>query len=197
MQLASVNPTAPFVPVSPLPAKAGDAPKLVDVPFGQEPKTGSHLVSVRYKGHDTHGDAHQLTVRDTADGGTGEYWYQVSGSFDDAVRAARDFALAEGETENPAAGEFARSSVAVLDAGNGVWQLQRMMYLDGMGDGMDPIISMPIDAAVTKEGSSVSVPFGDDPAFGFTKADSVSVRFDDPRVKALVGVDSIAVPAQG
>jgi hypothetical protein len=194
MQLSHVNPTAPFVVPSPLPAKTGEAPKLVDVPFGQEPKVDGSLVSVRYTGHDSHGDLHRLTASDTPGGAPGSYWMQVSGSFDDAVRAARDFAIEEGDTEDPANGSFARSSVALLDAGKGVWQLQRMMYTDGMDDGMDPIISMPIDTAVTKQGSQVSVPFGDSEAFGFTKADRIDVRFNDPRVKALVGVDSIALP---
>jgi hypothetical protein len=194
MQLANVKPTAPFVSVTALPGTTGEAPKLVDVPFGKEPKTSGSLVSVRYTGRDTHGTTHQLTVSDTPGGAPGCYWMQVTGSFDDAVHAARGFAIEEGDVEDPAAVTFARSSVAVLDAGKGVWDLQRVMFTDGMGDGMDPIVSMPIEEVVRASKSQVSVPYGDNSGWGFDKPDLVKVRFNDPRVKALVGVDAIALP---
>jgi hypothetical protein len=192
MQLTSLAPKLPFAPVTGLPSKAGPAPAVVEVPWQHEPSTDGPLATVRYFGNDTHGDPHQLTVKGYGDAG-GEWWVQLTGTLDDAVRAARDFAVVEGFDDLPEQGEYGRTSVAVLDAGKGVWQLHRLMYRDGMGDGMDAQISMPIDTAVTKAGSHVSVPFGNDPAFGFQQADRVEVRFDDPRVKAVVGVDSVAL----
>src|SRR5690606_7859007 len=98
-----------------------------------------------------------------------------------------------GFDDDPAKGLFARSSVAVLDAGRGVWNLIPIKYTEGLGDGMDAIISIPIDAEVTASGSEVSVPFGANGGRGFDSPDKVQVRFDDPRVAALVGVSSIAV----
>jgi hypothetical protein len=194
MQLANVKPTAPFVSVSQVFDKIGTPPPLVDVPYGKEPAVKGSLVSVRYRGRDTHGTPHQLTVSDTPGGAPGCYWMQVKGSFDDAVRAARAFAIEEGDVEDPAAVTFARSSVAILAHGVGRWDLQRMMFTDGMDDGMDPIISMPIEDRVRASKSQVSVPYGDNGGWGFDKPDTVTVRFNDPRVKALVGVDAIALP---
>jgi hypothetical protein len=68
------------------------------------------------------------------------------------------------------------------------------MFTDGMDDGMDPIISMPIEDRVRASKSQVGVPYGVNGGWGVVKPDTVTVRFNDPRVKALVGVDAIALP---
>jgi hypothetical protein len=109
------------------------------------------------------------------------------------VRAARDLAVVDGYEDVPATGNFARTSVAILDAGNGVWNLARMKYTEGFGDGMDAIISMPIDKVVGESTSDVSIPYGFMNGVDFDHPDKVRVRFDDGRVAALVGVDSIAI----
>lgn len=194
MQLAPRDPRLPFVPVTPLGPKVGPSPELEYVPSGEEPANDSGLVSVRYHGveSDRHGDVStRFTVRND-NANAGEYWQQLTGSFDDAVNAARGLAVVEGFEDNPAQGAYARTSVAILDAGNGVYQLLPMKYPDGMGDGMDPIISMPIDA-VPASSSSVSVPYGRYGKRVFDTPTRIEVRFDDPRVMALVGVDSIAL----
>jgi hypothetical protein len=195
MQLAPANPSLPFIAVTSLPKATGAAPKLETVDWQQRPDNEKGLVSIRYKGTDNtkYHDAHQLTVRNNPQF-TGEDWYQVTGSFDDAVRAARDLAKIDGYEDNPATGHFARTSVAIIDAGKDAWQMLRLQFPDGMGDGMDAIISMPIDAAVGESTSDVSIPYGYMNRADFERPDKgVSVRFDDPRVKAVVGVDSIAI----
>ena len=83
------------------------------------------------------------------------------------------------------------TSVAVLEAADG-WRLLPVAYSEGMGDGMDAIISMPIDR-VGASVSDVSVPYDYNHGHGFDIPSRVQVRFDDPRVVALVGVDSIAI----
>lgn len=191
MQLARRDPSLPFITVAALPKSQGAAPKLTDVPYGKEPANDAGLVSVRYRGVDVHGARAQQTVRNDPTS-TGEYWQQLSGSLEDAISAARELAVIDGFTDEPAEGIYGRTSVAVLDAGKGVFQLLRMQFPDGMGDGMDPIISMPIDL-VPASGSEVSVPYGAAEHHDFDRPDRVEVRFDDPRVKALVGVDSIAL----
>jgi hypothetical protein len=57
---------------------------------------------------------------------------------------------------------------------------------------MDALISMPIDL-VPASGSEVSVPYGAQGQRSFDTPDKVMVRFDDERVAALVGVDSVAL----
>ncbi|MCW2922858.1 MAG: hypothetical protein JWM98_262 [Thermoleophilia bacterium] len=188
MQLAPRNPALPFVVATPLPAATGSAPKLVDIDWKHQPDADAGLVTVRYQGTDPAGRTSQFSVRNHPTS-TGESWYGVKGTLRDAVRAARDLAVTDGNTEAP--GNFARTSVAVMSANDGSFLLERMMYPDGMGDGMDPIISMPIDHVPASQ-SDVSVPYGDLGKRPFDVPSKVSVRFDDPRVIALVGVDSIA-----
>lgn len=193
MQLAPVNPSLKFVRVQPLPAKAGAAPKLETVPWQQRPADEEGLVSIRYRGTDSHEVDHQVTVRNNPFA-TGEDWYQVTGSFDDAVRAARELALIDGYEDEPARGNYARTSVAVLDAGKGVWQMLRLQFPDSVDDDMPAVISMPIDPAVAESTSQVSIPYGYGRGADFDRPNKgVSVRFDDPRVAAVVGVDSIAL----
>jgi hypothetical protein len=192
MQLAPVNPSAKFVTPQPLPAVTGPTPTITPVPWQETPADENGLVSVRYFGTTADGDRRQLTVRNQHDFAS-EQWSSVSGSLTDAVRAARSLAVVEGFSDDGAAGVFGRSSVAVLEAGKGVWSLIPIKYTEGLGDGMDAVISIPIDTAVTATGSEVSVPFGAHGEDGFDKADKVQVRFDDPRVAALVGVDSVAI----
>ena len=188
MQLAPVNPTATFVKVQPLPTQSGTAPTPQLVDWKDVPANDSGLVTVRYRGVDEHGGARVVTVRNTTDF-TGAEWYSVQGSFDDAVSAARTLAVREGDVEQP--GHYARTSVAVLEAADG-WRLLPVAYSEGMGDGMDAIISMPIDRVGASE-SDVSVPYDANHGHGFDIPSQVQVRFDDPRVAALVGVDSIAL----
>ncbi|MCB0877734.1 MAG: hypothetical protein KDC46_01970 [Thermoleophilia bacterium] len=195
MNLARPATTAPFVKAQPLPAATGPAPDAPMLDWKDEPADTDGLVTVRYHGHevDKHGSfATRFSVRND----TREPWYRVTGSLDDAVQAARKLAVSEGDTEDPAAGRFARTSVAVLGAGQGVWHLSQLHYYEGMGDGMDAIISMPIDR-VPESGSQVSVPYGAYGARGFDTPDKVMVRFDDPRVAAVVGVDSVAFAPKG
>ena len=192
MQLAPVNPSAKFVTVQPLPAATGPVPTITPMPWDQTPENESGLVSVRYFGTTSDGDKRRFTVRNDHEF-VSEEWSQVTGSFDDAVAAARTLAVVEGFTDNGAAGVFGRTSVAVLEAEQGTWNLMPIKFTEGMGDGMDAVISIPIDPAVTATGSEVSVPFGAYGEDGFDKADKVQVRFDDARVAALVGVDSIAI----
>ena len=193
MQLAPVNPSAKFVTVKPLPAATGPAPTITPIPWNEpSPDNESGLVSVKYFGTTSDGDKRQFTVRNDHEFAS-EQWSEVKGSFDDAVRAARTLAVVEGFTDDGAKGVFGRSSVAVLEAKQGTWNLIPIKYTEGLGDGMDAVISIPIDPAVTASGSEVSVPFGAFGEDGFDKADKVQVRFDDARVAALVGVDSIAV----
>lgn len=189
MQLAPRDPSLPFVTVTALPTKAGAAPKLTELRTHVPNDDG--LVSVRYIGHDKRG-AIQRTVRNHPEFAS-EPWYQVTGPFDSAVRAARELAVVEGFDDFPSAGKFARTSVAILDAGEGVWNLARMKYTEGFGDGMDAIISMPIDKVVGESTSEVSIPYGFMNGVDFDTPDTVRVRFDDARVAALVGVDSIAL----
>lgn len=188
MQLAPVNPTATFVKVQPLPTRSGTAPTPQLVDWKDVPADDSGLVTVRYRGVDDHGGARQVTVRNTTDF-TGAEWFSVQGSFDDAVSAARTLAVREGHVEEPF--RFARTSVAVLEAADG-WRLLPVAYSEGMGDGMDAIISMPIDR-VGASVSDVSVPYDYNHGHGFDIPSRVQIRFDDPRVVALVGVDSIAI----
>lgn len=182
MQLAPADPTAPFTNVAALPAKAGAAPAVRTLGWDEGPADTAGLVSVRYDVFQF-GTSMQLTVRN--DDLPSEPWYEVRGTLRDAVRAARELAVVEGFEDDPKQGSYARTSVAVLDAGNGAWHLSRMSYLFGAGDEMDAIISMPVDR-IPGGASQVSVPFGVTP-------ERVTVRFDDPRVAALVGVDAVAV----
>lgn len=192
MQLAPVNPSSPFVPVTALPKADGPAPTAERL-VRDAPRDDKGLVSIRYRGTDHDGSVHQRTVRNDPMF-TGRDWHRVTGSLDDAVRAARELAIVDGFDDDPATGSFARTSVAVLDAGQGVYDLLPLAYPDGMGDGMDAIISMPIDAVVGESTSQVSVAYGSMSGSGFDRPDKgVSVRFDDPRVAAVVGVDSIAL----
>lgn len=194
MKLALPDPSLSFVPVTALGAKTGSAPQLRDVPYGEEPRGDAGLVSVRYHGVETDrgGDhASRFTVRNDPTS-TGEYWQQLTGSLDDAISAARELAVVDGGVDEPATGVYGRTSVAVLDAGDGVFQLLRMRYPDGPGDEMDPIISMPIDRVPASQ-SEVSLPYGPYGKRQFDVPTRVEVRFDDARVKALVGVDSIAL----
>ena len=198
MNLARPNTAAPFVNVQPLGAKDTPAPEMTMVDWRNEPADTKGLVTVRYHGHETdrHGtDATRFSVRNDPFS-SGEPWYEVRGPIEDAVRAARDLAVAEGYEEDPAAGTFARSSVAVLGVGDGVWHLSALRYPEGMGDGMDALISMPIDLVPASQ-SDVSVPYGQYGKRGFDTPDKVMVRFDDPRVAALVGVDSVAYAPKG
>ncbi len=192
MQLAPVNPSVKFVPVTGFadPDPTTPAPATRMLGWKEEPADTEGLVTVRYRGT-ADGAKSQFSVRNDPTS-TGEPWYEVTGAFDDALRAARDLAIVDGYTEDPTNGHFARTSVAVLEAGEGVWHLSRMMYPDGMGDGMDPIISMPVDC-IPASFSDVSVPFGDNGKRPFDTPDDVSVRFDDARVKALVGRENFAV----
>jgi hypothetical protein len=194
MQLAPRDPSLPFVLVKPILARPGNAPVPVELDWQHEPSDTTGLVTVRYHGLvvDRHAsDRAQLSVRNDQNG-TGEPWYAVSGSIDDAIAAARELAVVEGFDDDPQAGTYARTSVAVLDAGAGTWHLARMQFSDGMGDGMDALISMPIDR-VPAAVSQVSVPYGSHGAGRFDTPDKVMVRFDDPRVAALVGVGSVAL----
>lgn len=53
---------------------------------------------------------------------------------------------------------------------------------------------MPIDRDVSASASRVSIPYGSSTQSDFDRPDKgVFVRFDDPRVAAVVGVDSIAI----
>jgi hypothetical protein len=195
MQLAPVNPSLKFVPVTSLPKATGTAPKLETVSWDQRPDGEEGLVSIRYKGTDNtkYHDVHQVTVRNNPFA-TGEDWYQLTGSFDDAVRAARDLAKIDGYEDNPATGHFARTSVAILDAGKGAWQMLRLQYPDSVDDDMPAIFSMPIDPQVGEATSDVSIPYGYMNGVDFEHPDKgVAVRFDDKRVAAVVGVDSIAL----
>jgi hypothetical protein len=200
MNLSRPAMSAPFVPVAPLAPAAGPAPTAEQLGWKDEPADTTGLVTVRYHGTETdrHGSfATRFSVRNDPTG-TGEPWYRVNGSLDDAIRAARDLAVLDGWEEQPAQGHFARTSVAVLAAGQGVWNLSRMAFPEGLGDGMDAIISMPIDKVVAASTSDVSVPYG--PRSGrrdFDAPDEVMVRFDDPRVAALVGRDSVALAPKG
>lgn len=195
MQLAPRNPSLPFVPVTPLPKATGPAPKLVELDWKRTPENEDGLVSIRWKGTDNsrRQDVHQVTKRNHPEFAA-EPWYQVQGSFDDAVRAARELAVVDGYEDKPQTGNFARTSVAVLAADEGAWNLTRLKYTEGFGDGMDAIISMPIDPVVGESTSDVSIPYGYMNGVDFERPDKgVAVRFDDPRVAAVVGVDSIAV----
>ena len=192
MQLSKVNPTAPFVNVQPLAADARPLPAIELVGWNEHPDEPTALVSVRYFGTTADHDKRQLTVHNDHEF-TNESWSRVRGSFEDAVRAARHLAVNEGFTDAPEQGVYGRSSVAVLDAGAGIWNLIPVKYTEGLGDGMDAVISMPIDAEVTASGSEVSVPYAAYGEDGFDKPDRVQVRFDDARVAALVGVSSIAL----
>lgn len=190
MQLAPRDPSRPFVPVVALPAKEGPAPTLHDVHWRDQPGNDVGLVSVRYRGT-VDGDPTRFTVRNDPTFARRE-WHEVRGTLDDAIRAARELAVTEGFEEVPAEGYFGRTSVAVLEAARGAWHLTRMQYTEGMGDGMDARISMPIDR-VPASASQVSVPYGKYGHRTFDVPDAVQVRFDDDRVAALVGVDSVAL----
>ena len=121
-----------------------------------------------------------------------EPWFAVTGSLNEAIRSARDLAMREGYDADPAGGRYARTSVAVLAPAEGVYHPARMMYPEGLGDGTDASVSMPIDQ-VPEVISEESVPFGTQGGRGFDTPDKVVVRFDIPRLKAPVGVDFIAV----
>ena len=195
MQLAPANPSLPFVKVTSLPKSTGAAPKLETLKWSERPENEKGLVSIRYKGTDNtkYHDTHQVTVRNNPFA-TGEDWYQLKGSFDDAVRAARDLAKIDGYEDNPATGHFARTSVAILDAGKGAWQMLRLQFPDSVDDDMPAVISMPIDPQVGEATSDVSLPYGYMMGVDFEHPDKgVAVRFDDARVAAVVGVDSIAL----
>ena len=194
MQLAPVaTATAPFTTVTALPTKTGAAPTVRPLGWDEVPAEQGSLVSIRYRGTDHDGSVHQRTVRNDHEF-TSPQWFEVRGGFDAAVRAARDLAIVEGYDDTPSTGNFARTSVAVLDAGKGAFHLVPLAFSEGFGDGMDAIISIPIDAVVGESTSQVSLPYGYMSGADFDRPDrGVSVRFDDPRVAAVVGVDSIAV----
>lgn len=194
MELARPATANPFITVQPLPAPTGPAPAVTDVDWRSEPADTRGLVTVRYFGTET--DKHgsfpvRFSVRNDPTF-SNEPWFAVQGSLDDAIRAARDLAIVEGGDDRPADGQLARTSVAVLAAGEGAWHLSRMNFPEGAGDGMDAIISMPIDR-ISERASVVSVPYGRYGARSFDTPTKVQVRFDDPRVAALVGVDSVAL----
>ena len=189
MQLAPPATSATFV----RPTAFADQPATGPVPatrllgWDEGPTDTAGLVTVRYHAVDD-GRPTRFSVRNDPEF-TGEQWYEVRGSMDDALRAARELAIAEGFTDDPEAGVFARTSVAVLAAGEGAWHLSRMAYPEGLGDGLDAIISMPIDR-FPAERSDVSVPFMGTPS-------RVGVRFDDDRVTALVGREHYALNPAG
>lgn len=188
MQLAPRDPARPFVAVKALQPAVGPVPDLEDA--GREGPDATGLVTVRYHGT-VDGRATRFSVRNDPFA-SGERWSALNGSFDDAVRAARHLAMVDGYADLPQAGRYARTSVAVLDAGEGRWLLHRMSFPEGMRDGMDAIISMPVDR-IPASRSDLGVPYGRWGARPFDVPDRITVRFDDDRVAALVGVDSIAL----
>ncbi len=190
-----ISPASAFLPVTALAPKSGDAPKLEMVDWRSEPTDTKGLVSVRYHGTDESGHRRQRTVTN-APFANGEPWYEVAGTLDDAVRAAREVAVSEGYDDDPANGVYARSSAVVLAAREGAWHVQRLTFPEGMGDGMDALISMPIDV-VDRRQSDVSVPYGAWGARGFDVPDRIGVRINDPRVAAVVGVDSVVYAPKG
>ena len=195
MNLASAPAASPFLSVTALAPKAGPAPATTMVDWREEPSDTKGLVSVRYHGTDEFGHRRQRTVTNDPFS-NGEPWYEVVGTLDDAVRAAREVAVADGYDEDPAAGVYARSSAVVLAAREGAWHVQRLTFPEGMGDGMDALISMPIDI-VDRRKSDVSVPYGAWGARGFDVPDRIGVRINDPRVAAVVGVDSVVYAPKG
>ena len=172
---------APFVPVKSIPfAQPSTPPKMdrIDAPANDD-----NLVSVRYFGTErfgNHDHRRQATVTTDPPQWTGNDWYQVRGSLEDAVNAARD--LSDFKSE-----QTGLSSVTVLDAGTGVFQLGRNQFLDSPDDEMPAYISMPIDGVPAAK-SDVSVPYPD--SWG---APREAVRFNDSRVAAVVGQDHWAV----
>lgn len=101
----------------------------------------------------------------------------VKGTFLEAVKAAQSFAAFGEDTGN---NEKWLSSTSIFQAKEGVYTLVRNMFLEGMGDGMEPRISMPIDPVVDSEvGNSI-------PWTG-KNAPTATVRINNPDILAVVG----------
>lgn len=169
----------PFLKPMPLPSLDGPVPQMTVV---ASPEKGDKLVSVKYlnpEGKCAH-EPGSLTVTSRRANYIGEDWRQMSGTLEDAVQAANHLAYFR-DDDWFQKNEKGVASVAILDAGKGVYQLLRNRYTEGLGDGMDAIITMPIDR-VSQKDADISYPTG-------WTAPETRVRLNDPRVVAVVGTD--------